>query len=173
MKRKVPLKVYLQVAVGFFFILLIIWYFLCRLLFPLLLQHFSLETAAYITFTLSFCICCFLVRPSIQKELKRSDEPFSIVARDPKVTIKHEKITLRIIFLKSAASMLLSCVFSLPLTLIIIFRFIAVPDRNIDVFLGLLNEYTGFYVFFLGASLFSIFIFVPSLRKWHWTKHQF
>lgn len=173
MERKVVIKVYSQVVVGFFFILLIIWYFSCRLLFPLLLQYISIETSTYVTFILSFCICCLLVRSSIQKELKRSDVPFSIVARNPETEIRKERIALKLIFLRSAISVLFGCLFSFPLTLIIIFRFIAVPDRNLDVFFNLLSEYVGFYLFIFGASLFSIFIFVPSLKNWHWTKHQF
>jgi hypothetical protein len=163
----------MQVAVGFFFSLLIIWYFLFRLLFPLLLQLFSIEATTYITFLLSFGICSLMIKPTLKKQMKMVDEPFSIVARNPEIEVPKEKLTLKLIFSRCVFSLILSFVFSLPLTLIIILRFIANPDKDINVFLTFANEYTGFYLFVVGASFFAIFIFVPSLRKWHWTKHQF
>ena len=173
MGRKVPIKVYLQVAVGFFFSLLIIWYFFFRLFFSLLLQFFNLEVTVYITFLLSFGICSLMVKPTLKKQMKKIDEPFSIVARNPEIDIPKEKLTLKLIFARCFFSLIFFFIFSLPLTLIIFFRFVSAPVNGINVFLALASEYMGFYLFLLGASFFAIFIFVPSLRKWHWTKHQF
>ena len=173
MKRKIPLKVYAQIAVGFFFSLLILLYFSFRLLFPILLQIFNLEVAAYITFFLCFGLCSLMVKPTINKEMGKIGEPFSIVARNPEIEILKEKLTLNSLFIKGLLSIVVAFILSLPLTLIIFFRFIANPYEGLSTIFALVHGYAHFYWFFIGVSIFAIFIIVPSLKRWHWTKHQF
>jgi hypothetical protein len=173
MKRKITPKVYAQVAVGFFFSLLILLYFTGRFLFPILLQIFNLEVACYIVFFICFGLCCLMVKPTIKKEMERIDQPFSIVARNPEIEIPKEKLTLKIVLRRGLLSLVCTFILSLPLTLIVFFRYITSPDKDVQVLFALSNIYSVFYLFFLGASIFLVFIFVPSHKKWHWTKHQF
>lgn len=163
----------MQVTVGFFFSLLILWYFSYRLLFHLLLQFFDLETSIYITFLLSLGICSLMVKPTIRKEMGKVNEPFSIVAKNPDIDIPQDEFTLKVIFSRSVVSVVLACLLSLPFSLIILFRYVTHSAKETNVFLSLLNEYSGFYLLFFGASFFVVFIFFPSLKKWHWTKYQF
>ncbi len=173
MERKIPPKVYAQVAVGFFFSLIILLYFFGRLLFPILLQVFNLEVTSYIVFFLCFSLCSLMVKPTIKKEMKKIDEPFSLVARNPDVEIPREKLTFKILLKRGLLTLVVTFILSLPLTLIVLIRYIATPDKNIKVLLALANGYFGFYLFFLVASIVLVFFFVPSLIRWHWTKHQF
>jgi hypothetical protein len=173
MKKKIPKKVYAQVAVGFFFSSLILLYFSYRLLLPTLLSMFNLEIAVYIIFFICFGLCSLMVKPTIKKEMEKIEEPFSIVARNPNIEIPKEKLTFILLVKRSILSLVVTLILSLPLTLIVFFRFIASTDHEIKIFFTLFSSYSIFYSFFLGISFFAVFIFVPSLKEWHWTKHQF
>ena len=173
MKKKIPKKVYVQVAVGFFFSSLILLYFSYRLLLPTLLSMFNLEIAVYIIFFISFGLCSLMVKPTIKKEMEKIEEPFSIVARNPDIEIPKEKLTFKLLVKRSVLSLVVTLILSLPLTLIVFFRFVASTEHEIKILFNLFNSYSIFYSFFLGISIFAVFIFVPSLKKWHWTKHQF
>lgn len=173
MNKKTPRKVYAQVAVGFFFSFLILCYFFGRLLLPLLLRVFSLEVAAYIVFFLCFGICSLMVKPTIKKEMEKIDVPFSIVAINPEIEIPKENLTAKILAIRGLLSLVATFVLSLPLTLIVFLRYIQNPDIDLKYLYAIANCYFGFYLFFLGASVFMMFLVVPSLKKWHWTKHQF
>jgi len=163
----------MQVGVGFFFSLLISWYFFFRLLFPLLLPIFNFESSAYITFILSFGLCSLMVRPTIKKEMRKIDKPFSLVARNPDIKNPKETFTIKTLISRSVFSLGLAWLLSLPFILITILRFSRVEEKTIRVFLSLSSEYFWFYMFFLGISFIIFFIFIPSLKRWHWTKHQF
>lgn len=173
MKNKIPRKVYAQVVVGFFFSFLILFYFFGRLLIPLLLQVVSLEVAVYTVFILCFVLCSLMVKPTVKKEMAKGDEPFSIVARNPEIEIPKEKMTARILAMRSVLSLAVAFILSLPLTLVVLFRYISRPDGDSTDIFVIAGGYTVFYLVFLGVSIFLIFVFVPSLKKWHWTKHQF
>lgn len=173
MNKKIPRKVYAQVAVGFFFSFLILFYFFGRLLIPVLLQVFSLEVAAYIVFFLCVGLCSLMVKPTIKKEMEKIDEPFSVVARNPAIEIPKEKLTVRILAIRGLLSLVATFVLSLPLTIIVFLRYIENPDKDFKYLYAIADSYFGFYLFFLGVSFFMMFVFVPSLKKWHWTKHQF
>jgi hypothetical protein len=170
---KIPIKVYMQVGVGFFFSLLILWYFFSRLLFPLLHPIFSFEASVYITFILSFGLCLLMVKPTINKEMKKIDEPFSLVARNPDIDIAKEKFTIKTLILRSAFSLGLAWLLSLPFIIITILSFIGESEQNVRVFLSLASKYYWLYFVFTGAAFFIFFVFVPSIKRWHWTKHQF
>jgi len=173
MKRKMPIKIYLRVAVGFFFSLLIIWYFSYRLLFPILLQFFSLETSTGVTFVISFLVCSLLVKPSLQKEMEKVDEPFSIVARNPDLETPKEKLTIKSVLLRCSVALSFTFLASLPLSIIGILKLLQSKDPSFLIVFSLLDNYKYIYVLFLLGSLFLVFFGYSSLQKWHWTKHQF
>ena len=173
MEDRIPPKVYARVAVGFFFSFIILLYFSYRLLFPTLLLTFNLEIAVYIISFISFSLCSLMVKPTLRKEMDKIDQPFSIVARNPDIEIPEEKLTPKVVRKRSLLSLVVTFILSLPLTLIAIFRFMANSDDGLEVIMTLLKDYSVFYIFFLGISIFLVFIFVPSLKTWHWTKHQF
>jgi hypothetical protein len=173
MNRKVPLKVYFRVAVGFFFCLLIVWYFTFRLLFGIILHISSPLLGAEISLGISFIICLLLIRRSIEKEMLDVDEPFSIVARDPSFQIQKEKYTIKIIFIRLFAAIIIFILASLPLTIIGILQIFGRKSNTFDLIVCFIDNHFFFYIVCIVASIFAVFVILPSLKKWNWTKHQF
>ena len=147
MNRKVPLKVYFRVAVGFFFCLLIVWYFSFRLLFEIILRISSPLLGAEISFGISFAICLLLIRRSIEKEMLAVDEPFSIVAIDPSVHIQKEKYTVKVVFIRLLAAIIIFILASLPLTKIGIIQIICSKSNTFDLIVCFIDNHFYFYIF--------------------------
>ena len=105
--------------------------------------------------------------------MEKIDEPFSLVARNPEIEIPKEKLTVKILAIRGLLSIIATFVLSLPLTLIVFLRYTETTDKDLIYLYEIAGSYSGFYMFFFGASVFMMFVFVPSLKKWHWTKHQF
>jgi hypothetical protein len=172
-KKKIPTKVYKSVGVGFFFSLIIIWYFSYRLLTPTLVQFFSHEICVYSTLIFSFTVCLFLINPSIEKELEKVNEDFSLVARNPNYEIVKEDLSVKSIINKTLIGISISFVFSLPITIMIFLQIINSQSRWTTSIVLMFNKYWLFYLICILLSLIIIFFIFPSLKKWHWTKHQF
>lgn len=172
-KQKIPFKVYLELTVGFFFCLIIIWYFSYRLLFPLLAQTNSASLIVGIPALISFIICLMLVKPSLKKEMERLDEPFTVVARNPDIEIKKEPLTIKGIIIRIFVTIIISIIVTIPFTIISVLKFSQKEQKSVGVFFDILGDYKGFYIFFMILSLVIVFVIFPGLKKWHWTKHQF
>jgi hypothetical protein len=138
-----------------------------------LVQFFSHEICAYSTLIFSFIVCLFLINPSIEKELEKVNEDFSLVARNPNYEIVKEDLSVKSIINKTLIGISISFVFSLPITIMIFLQIINSQSRWTTSIVLMFNKYWLFYLICILLSLIIIFFIFPSLKKWHWTKHQF
>ena len=173
MNTNVPAKIYYRVGVGFVFCLIIVWYFAYRLLFPTLQKFLSAEICGYTTFVLSLIICLSLIKLSIKKELEKEGDLFSLVARNPDIEIPKEEVTIKSLSINFCIGILFCFIISLPVTIIGLIQLVSkdgTVERNLRAFV---NDYWVFYLFCCLLTLFAVFCVFPSLKRWHWTKHQF
>ncbi len=173
MDNKIPEIVYYKIFIGFIFSLLIIWYFSFRLTSQFLLPFLLSVLTAYLTFTFSLIVCLMLIKRTIEIEIKDKDIPFSVVARNPDIPIPEEKITLQLALKKLTASLAYTFLLGVPLTLIGLIRVFTKKDTFIDIMGLFLESYWIFYAICFLISMLIAFVFIPSLKGWHWTKLQF
>ncbi len=171
----IPLKVYVEIAVGFFFTMILIWFLAFRFVFIALLQlQLVPPNISFIISVLgSILFCSLLVKPTFKKIMKNPDIPFSVVARNPNLEIPYQPITIKSIFYRSIAAIVFSILLSLPFTIIALLRFCEQNVRDINIFIESFMKYKYPYIFIAISVMYLVFLVFPSLRKWHWTKHQF
>ncbi|KAB2888031.1 MAG: hypothetical protein F9K32_17980 [Desulfobulbaceae bacterium] len=160
MKKKIPPKIYLKIAVGFFFSSIILWYFSFRLLTPLIAQTGSMFFTIGVPIILSILICSLLVKTTIKKELENINEPFSIVARNPNIEIPKEKLTLKILLIRSVISVVIAILLTLPFTIISILKTLAASPSQLSGLVSNLYNFIGFYIFFAIFSIFGVLQFI-------------
>jgi hypothetical protein len=173
MKEKVPLRVYYRVAILFFFTSIMIWYFSFRVLCMVFPFPTYFTELFYISIFFSIAVCLSLVKRGIRDEMKNKDQTFSLVARDPKVEIKKEKITKKIVINRIIASIFISFILTLPVTTIGALQVINKKYNIIEIFgffkAGYWKLYLGCFLLILFFSFFQRYL----LDRWQWTKHQF
>lgn len=176
-ERKKPTILILNIIVGFFFCLMILWYFSFRLLkivFSITLAGNSDAMFCWTVITsfyLSLVVCLVLIKPTLKKEKKILGQHFSITAKDPNIvnTEFKKEFTVGSVLVQLFFSVFFTFVFSLPFSIIALIQIFS-NSRDMAT---VLSDYWLFYVFCLVFAVFFIFVGIPSFRKWHWTKHQF
>ncbi len=169
----IPYKVYLQIAVGFFFSTILIWVLAFRLVFIALYEPFTPEIAFMISVFGSMVFCSFLVKPTFKKLMKNPDAPFSVVARNPAIEIPKEPLTLKTVFLRTIAAIAFTILLNLPFVIISLLQFSKQNVKNLEVLIDSFLPYKYLFIFITLVTLYFVYLVFPSLRKWHWTKHQF
>ena len=173
MKEKVPFRVYYRVAIQLFFTSIMVWYFafkVLRMVFPLPIYFTELF---YISIFFSIAVCLSLLKRGIRDEIQNKDKPFSIVTKDPNIEIKKEKITKKIVINRIIASILISFILTLPVTMIGAVQVISKKYSIIEIFVffkaGYWKLYLGSFLLIFFLSFFQRYL----IERWHWTKHQF
>jgi hypothetical protein len=118
-------------------------------------------------------VCLLLVDRTIEIEMKNPESSVSVVAKDPTIEIIQEEITTKGSLKKMAYSMLFTLFLGLPFILIAVVKIVTGENSVSTVANSFLESYWIIFAICLSISLFISFVFIPSLKGWHWTKPQF
>ena len=176
MKKLIPLKVYYRIGVQLPFFFILVWALAFKLLTLLIpIAGITLDANHYVIISsvLSIIACLSVLRISIEKEMEKIDEPFSIVARDPNIPLVVDRITLKVVCARTLFSIYFALIVSIPLILIGFINIISGKSTVSEI----VNEYGNFFLYYFIVwflfALFGSFLYRPLIRNWHWTKHQF
>jgi hypothetical protein len=105
--------------------------------------------------------------------MKNPESSVSVVAKDPDMEIIQEEITTKGSLKKMAYSMLFTLFLGLPFIIISLIKIVNGESSVITVLNIFLESYWIIFAICYFISLFISFVFIPSLKGWHWTKPQF
>jgi hypothetical protein len=149
-----------------------VWYFTFRV-FLFFAPPLNINAANYFSFAFSVIVCLLLVKRAIKEEIMKINEPFSLVARDPKRPIEKDIITERVFLVRTIGSAIFSIILTSPIFIIGVLKY---KESSIS-YKYLWNYFLDPYLYYFGAvfvfSLFACFGMYPQLKNWHWTKKQF
>lgn len=173
MHKDIPQNVWTKVVIGFLFSFFIIWYFSYRLLIGIVFPFLPTTPVLYLTSIFSVLVCLLLVKRTIEIEMKNPDASVSVVAKNPEIEIVQEELTTKGTLNKMVYSMLFTLFLGLPFILISIVRIVSGESSIGTVFNAFMESYWIIFTICYFISLFISFVFIPSLKSWHWTKPQF
>ncbi len=85
-----------------------------------------------------------MVKPTVRKKMKKIEELFSVVARNPELEIPEEKWTLKKLAIRALLSQLVAFILSLPLTLIACIRLFGNKDKDCKFLYAYVSNYSSF-----------------------------
>jgi len=178
MKKPIPRKIYLRIAAQLPFFFILIWFLIFRLLTFLFIQTTNLIVVdikyyALATTIFSIIVCILVMNPSIEREMETIDEPFSLVARDPNIPLKVDKITLKVFLSRFLFSIYFALLVSVPLILIGLVNLIAGNILLKDMLTKYGKIFFFYFICWFLIALLAAFLYRPLTRNRHWTKHQF